>query len=114
MIEAMVLSTDPRRARALPYLRLLALLPASLLLGHQTVFALQFGIGADLRTAMTAGGHDGYWTAFSVVIAAIVVGLLAREGMRALALRRRLAAVAAATTETGTGDSTQTPIATWR
>src|SRR3954454_13581386 len=36
---------------------------------------------------MTAGGHDAYWMGFSVVIAALTVAFLAREGGRIVALR---------------------------
>jgi hypothetical protein len=79
-----------RVARALPWLRLAALLPITLLAGHQAVFTLQFGLGDGIRTAMTAGGHDGYWSAFSLVILALTAALLAREGVRVVHLRLQL------------------------
>jgi hypothetical protein len=86
----MVVLTDRRRARTLPWLRLAALLPVSMLIGHEAVFALQFGIGDGLRQAMSAGGHDNYWTAFTVVITALSAGLLVREIARAVRLKSRL------------------------
>jgi hypothetical protein len=89
----MVLDTSRRLARALPWLRLLAPLPISLLLGHNTVFATQFGLEDDLRRAMTGGGHDGYWTAFSLVILVLASGLLLRAGVRAIGLRQHLSRI---------------------
>jgi hypothetical protein len=86
----MVVLTDRRRARTLPWVRLAALLPLSLLLGHEAVFVLQFGIGDGLRQAMSAGGHDHYWTAFTVVITAVSAGLFLREVGRAARLQSRL------------------------
>jgi hypothetical protein len=86
----MIVHTDRRRASAFRWLRLLTLLPISLLLGHDVVFAAQFGVGDELRRAMTGGGHDGYWMAFSVVITVLVAGLVAREGLRAARLQHRL------------------------
>jgi len=105
----MVVVTDRRRARTLPWLRLAALLPLSLLVGHEAVFALQFGIGDGLRAAMSAGGHDNYWTAFTVVITALSGLLLAREVARAARLRARLRALdrgsTAAATMPNVGDA---------
>jgi hypothetical protein len=86
----MVVLTNRRRARMLPWLRLAALLPLSLLLGHEIVFALQYGVGTGLQAAMSAGGHDNYWTAFTVVITALSAGLLVREVARSARLRARL------------------------
>ena len=86
----MVIVTGRRTARALPWLRLLALLPISLLVGHEAVFGAQYGLGDAFAGAMTAGGHDGYWTAFSLVIAALTTTFVAREGLRAARLRWRL------------------------
>ncbi len=95
IIGVMVVHTGRRAARALPWLRLIALLPISLFLGHTAVFMTQFGIGDDLRRAMTGGGHDGYWMAFSLVISAIAAGLLGRAVFRATRLSRRLRTVSA-------------------
>src|SRR5258706_15353523 len=86
----MVLQTTRGLARTLPWLRLLALVPISVLLGHDAIFATQFGLGDHLRRAMTGGGHDGYWTAFSLVILVLASGLVVRAGARELGLRRRL------------------------
>lgn len=86
----MVVQTSRRAARALPWLRLLALLPISLLLGHDAVFLAQFGLGDDFQRAMSGGGHDGYWIAFSLVISALAAGLLLREAVRAARLSSRL------------------------
>ena len=86
----MVIVTGRRTARALPWLRLLALLPISLLVAHEAVFGVQYGLGEAFARAMSAGGHDGYWTAFSLVIAALTVAFLAREGLRATRLQLRV------------------------
>src|SRR6476620_7942815 len=101
----MVVHTDRGRARALRWLRLLALAPISLLVGHDAVFASQFGLGDDLRRAMTGGGHDGYWMAFSLVITVLAAGLVAREGLKAARLQWRLSRV-------GGGPSAPTRLAT--
>lgn len=74
----------------MPWLRLLALLPISLLLGHEAVFGVQSGLGEAFGRAMTVGGHDSYWSAFSVVVMALTAGLLVREGLRSARLRGRL------------------------
>jgi hypothetical protein len=113
----MVLLTDRRRSRTLPWLRLAALLPLSLLLGHEAVFALQFGIGDGLRQAMSAGGHDHYWTAFTVVITALSAGLFLREVARAARLQGRLRELrrSAPTASGGSGPaSTLTARGAWR
>lgn len=47
-------------------LRLALLALACLLAAHDAVFVVQYGIGARLASAMSAGGHDGYWLPFSV------------------------------------------------
>jgi hypothetical protein len=85
-----VFLTGTRSARALPLLRLLALLPISLYVGHEAVFGAQYGFGESFGQAMSAGGHDGYWSAFGVVIMAVTGGLLVREGLRMARLRRRM------------------------
>ncbi len=86
----MTLVASPRAAGFLPWLRFLALLPISLLVGHDAVFAFQFGWADNFRLAMTGGGHDGYWMAFSLVIVTLTAGVLAREAIRALLLARRI------------------------
>jgi hypothetical protein len=86
----MVLLTGRRTAHALPFLRLLALLPLSLLAGHEVVFRVQYGLGDDLRQAMSAGGHDGYWHAFGLVVLALTSGVAIREAIHAVRLRWRL------------------------
>jgi hypothetical protein len=110
--------TDRRRARALPWVRLAALVPVSMLVGHELVFALQYGVGNGLQAAMAAGGHDNYWTAFTVVISALSAGLLAREVARAARLRSRLRELRghgqlapAAAPAAGSADSS---VAAWR
>src|SRR5690348_15895631 len=108
MIRRMVLTTGRRNVRALRSLRFLALLPVSLLLGHEAVLAIQYGLGSDFAAAMTAGGHDAYWLAFSVVIAALTLGVLARDGARLIALRLGLRRAPTADAA-GVGDHGPTP-----
>lgn len=85
----MVLSTSPRLARRWSRLRFAILLLVTVLIGHDAVFASQFGLGNGFRQAMTAGGHDAYWMAFSVVIVALGGLALGREVLRGLQLSRR-------------------------
>ncbi len=64
----------------------------SLLVGHDAVFAVQFGLGDGIREAMTASGHDGYWMAFSLIVVVLTAGVLGRESVRAIRIARRLRA----------------------
>ena len=86
----MVLSTTPGSARRWTQLRFLVLLLVTVLVGHDAVFASQFGLGEGFRQAMTAGGHDAYWMAFSVVIVALGALALVREVLRGMRLSRRI------------------------
>jgi hypothetical protein len=87
----MVMSVSPRSARRWSRLRFGVLLLVTALVGHDAVFASQFGLGDGFRQAMTAGGHDGYWMAFSVVIVALGMLALAREAVRGWRLSRQAA-----------------------
>ncbi|MEA2536849.1 MAG: hypothetical protein QOF11_1083 [Chloroflexota bacterium] len=77
MIAAMTFEASPRAARVLGALRFGLLSVACLGLAHDAVFAAEHGFGAGFAAAMSAGGHDGYWTIFSVVVvfAVTVLGL---------------------------------------
>jgi hypothetical protein len=75
----MTFDTSSRTARLLRALRFGALALVSVAVAHDAIFAAQYGIGAGFVWAMQAGGHDGYWPAFSVlvVVVATVLGLRA-------------------------------------
>jgi hypothetical protein len=88
MIRRMVLLTDRRGLRLWPLLRFLGLVPISILLGHDAVFVTQYGVGDELAEAMRAGGHDGYWIAFSLVILGLAALGLARSMWRGARLTR--------------------------
>jgi hypothetical protein len=89
----MTFQASPLAARVLAAVRFGLLAVACLGLAHDAVFAAQHGIGAGFAQAMSAGGHDGYWPIFSVVVvsAITVLGLSAavRIGRLATAGRRR-------------------------
>lgn len=72
MIGAMTFQTSPRVARVLAALRFGLLALACLGLAHEAVFAAEHGVGAGFAQAMSAGGHDGYWPIFSVVVVSAV------------------------------------------
>lgn len=72
IIGAMTFQASPRAARALAALRFGLLAVACLGLAHDAVFAAEHGVGAGFAQAMSAGGHDGYWPMFSVVVATAV------------------------------------------
>ena len=95
MIERVTIVASSRTIQAMPWLRFLALLPVSVLLGHEAVFLCQFGWSEDFRVAMTAGGHDGYWLAFSLVVVVLTIGVLVRTLVKALILGHRLTASSA-------------------
>jgi hypothetical protein len=82
----MVFLTTRRLATRFAWLRFLVLVPISLLAGHEAVFRVQYAPDA-VAAAMRAGGHDGYWQAFSVVIVALTAGVLLRECARIVRLR---------------------------
>jgi hypothetical protein len=91
-IRGMTVQASPRAARVLGTLRFALLAIACLGLGHDAVFALENGFGAGFTQAMSAGGHDGYWPIFSVVVvsavtllglsAAVRIGRLSAGGRR--------------------------------
>ena len=64
----MTLQATPSTARVLAALRFGLLALACLGLAHDAVFAAEHGLGAGFAEAMSAGGHDGYWPIFSVVV----------------------------------------------
>lgn len=49
-------------------LRFGALALASVWFAHDAVFAAEHGFGAGFAQAMTEGGHDGYWTVFTLAV----------------------------------------------
>jgi hypothetical protein len=65
----------------------------SLLVGHELVYALRYGVGAALARAMTARGHDGYWPLFLVVAGTALVLLLVAAAVRHQRFRSRLRSV---------------------
>jgi hypothetical protein len=72
MIDDMTFEASPRAARLLGTLRFALLAVACLGLAHDAVFALENGFGAGFARAMSAGGHDGYWPIFSIVVVSAV------------------------------------------
>ena len=70
MIGSMTFVASPRSARVLAAIRFLLLAVGCLLVAHDAVFAAEYGLGAGFVRAMSQGGHDGYWPAFSVVATA--------------------------------------------
>ncbi len=65
-----------------------------LLVGHQAVYVAEYGEGGTLSQAMTTGGHDGYWSAFTTVALSGLLLLLLRSAWRLLELRRDTAGIA--------------------
>jgi hypothetical protein len=78
-MRAMVLQTS-RRSLVVPHaIRFGLLALGGLLLGHEAVYALQYGVGAGFTQAMASGDH-GYWPIFSTVALSALLLLLARSG----------------------------------
>ena len=74
------------------YLGLSVLVLATLALAHQLIYVVAHGAGDGYRQAMTAAGHDSYWSSF-VLAVGVVSGLLLAV---AIAQLRRLASLARA------------------
>jgi hypothetical protein len=92
----MVLVASRRSFWRLHVLRFGLLALGGLLVGHQAIYVAQYGDGAALAQAMTAGGHDGYWGVFTTVALSGLLLLLLRSAWRVLELRRATAPAAMA------------------
>ena len=74
------------------YLGLAVLVLATLAVAHQLIYLVAHGAGDGYRQAMTAAGHDSYWSSFILAVGAVSTVLLAV----AITQLRRLARQAAA------------------
>lgn len=101
----MMLLASRRSFVRLHVLRFALLALGGLLVGHQAVYVAQYGDGAALTQAMTAGGHDGYWGAFTTVALSGLLILLIRSAWRLIELRRSAAALASEPAPTAPGRS---------
>jgi hypothetical protein len=93
----MIVRTSPRLARLGPRLRDAALVLFALFVAHDAIYIAQYGAGDAYSRAMSAGGHDAYWTPTSLVLgmSAAVIFVLT---LRLLGRLRREAADAPAST----------------
>jgi len=66
----MIVRTTPTLARIGPRLRDVVLALGALFVGHDAVYLAQYGSGDAYARAMTAGGHDAYWSSTALVIGA--------------------------------------------
>jgi hypothetical protein len=75
----MTFEASARTVRLLAAARFALLAIACVAVAHTAIFAVEHGVGAGFAGAMRSGGHDGYWPAFSVLvaIAGTVLGLRA-------------------------------------
>ncbi len=64
----MIVRTTPRLATIGPRLRNAVLVLFALFMAHDAIYVAHFGVGSGFATAMTAGGHDGYWAPVSLGI----------------------------------------------
>ena len=64
----MTIEAPTPTVRLLGAVRFLLLALVSVGVAHDAVFAVEHGIGSGFAAAMSAGGHDGYWPAFSVAV----------------------------------------------
>ncbi len=81
------------------YLGLSVLVLATLALAHQLIYVVAHGAGDSYRQAMTAAGHDTYWSSF-VLAVGIVSGVLlavAFTQLRRLTMLARAASVGSLT-----------------
>lgn len=54
----------------------------SLLVGHEAVYTIRYGLGETLSRQMTARGHDGYWPLFTLLAGLALAVLLASATLR--------------------------------
>lgn len=75
----MTFEASARMVRLLAAARFALLVIACVAIAHDVIFAVEHGVGAGFADAMRKGGHDGYWPAFSVIVAVsgTVLGLRA-------------------------------------
>ena len=91
----MTFSTSRRSARAWQAIRFAALAIIALLVAHDAVFALRFGVGQGMDAAMSESGHDGWWTPLTIAVAILGGVLAAGACVRVVGLSTRLGAQAA-------------------
>jgi hypothetical protein len=91
----MIVRTTPRLARLGPCLRDVVLVLFALVVAHDAVYAVEYGVGAGYARAMSELGHDAYWASTSLVVGVasavvfvVAIGLIARLRRRALAADR--------------------------
>lgn len=82
IIGGMTFETTSATARLLRALRFVALALVSVAVAHDAIFAAQYGVGSGFVRAMQAGGHDGYWPVFSVLVAVVAAVLGLRAAVR--------------------------------
>lgn len=87
----MILVSTAPRVRIWQLMRFGLLALVGLLLGHEAVYATEYGLGQRLAMAMAASGHDGYWSLFTAAAAGAVLVLAAHASVRLLATARGLA-----------------------
>ena len=94
-------AASTRVARQLRRLRFAALVTVGALLGHDAVFAAQYGLGEQRTAALAATAHD-YWPVFAV-LALLVGGLgLAAAALLLVRLHRALQGLPAVRPPAGT------------
>jgi hypothetical protein len=81
----MIVTTSGPAARTASVLRFALLSVVGVFLGHEAVYLAAHGQGHRFVEAMSAGGHDGYWTWFTVL--AVGSSILA-SALAAMELRR--------------------------
>jgi hypothetical protein len=87
----MILTSAPVHARWGARIRLVLLVAVALLVAHTAIYAAEDGLGSAFASAMSAGGHDGWWVPAStvVMIGGALFGLLAGVGLVRMELRAR-------------------------
>lgn len=89
-MTAMRPMTSPSTIRLLRAMRFAILAAVALLVGHDAVYVTSYGAAADFASAMRDGGHDAYWTVYSLAVAAGAMLILARAGIPLVRLSRGL------------------------
>ena len=77
-------------------LRFAGLVLIALFLSHDAVFLARYGAGRAMDEAMTAGGHDSWWTPFMLGVLAVAAGLSVASAYRMGRLSALRASIGAA------------------
>jgi hypothetical protein len=75
-------ASSPRTVRSWQAISFAGLVLIALLLAHDAAFVVRYGVGPRMDEAMSAGGHDAWWTPFMVAVLAVATMLAVASACR--------------------------------